>query len=195
MIVPYSNFSTIFKKKICYLRDLYCEAMLVPYSNFSTIFKKKNCYLRDLYCEAMKHTAWLLLLAALVNAQCGYRLSGRGRNLPAGARTIAIPMFKNETPQYQAENFVTAAIREEFITRSGLRLSESAAKADLVLAGRISAFTTMPIPNSDRGAVKRYEVRITIAVHLIDMKKNESFYEASGLVFREPYEAATGEFF
>jgi hypothetical protein len=28
-LVPYSKFSTIFKKKICYLRDLYCEAMLV----------------------------------------------------------------------------------------------------------------------------------------------------------------------
>jgi hypothetical protein len=27
-LVPYSKFSTIFKKKICYLRDLYCEAML-----------------------------------------------------------------------------------------------------------------------------------------------------------------------
>jgi hypothetical protein len=155
--------------------------MIVPYSKFLTIFKKKICY--------------LLLLAALLNAQCGYRLSGRGRNLPAGARTIAIPMFKNETPQYQAENFVTAAIRAEFITRSGLRLGESAEKADLVLAGRISAFSTTPIPDSDRGAAKRYEVRITIDVRLIDMKKNESFYEASGLVFREPYEAAAGDFF
>jgi phosphoribosylanthranilate isomerase len=27
-LVPYSKFSAIFKKKICYLRDLYCEAML-----------------------------------------------------------------------------------------------------------------------------------------------------------------------
>jgi len=150
--------------------------MLVPYNKFLTI-------------------AWLLLLAALLNVQCGYRLSGRGRNLPAGAQTIAIPPFKNETAEYQAERFVTAAIREEFIARSSLLLSESPEKADMALTGTISAFATIPIPDSDRGAARRYEVRITIDMHLIDMKKNETFYEANGLVFRETYEAVAGDFF
>jgi hypothetical protein len=142
----------------------------------------------------MKRFSWLLLIA-LLNVQCGYRLAGRGRNLPPTAQTIAIPSFKNESAEFQAERFVTAAIREEFIKRSRLRLSESLEKADLALTGRISAFATVPIPDSDRGAAERYEVRITIDVRLIDMKKNESFYEGSGLVFREPYEAAGGDFF
>jgi curli biogenesis system outer membrane secretion channel CsgG len=169
--------------------------MIVPYSNFSTVFKKKICYLRDLYCEAMKHCSWLLLLISLLNLQCGYRLSGRGRNLPATAQTIAIPGFKNETPRYQAERFVTDAIREEFIKRSRLRLSESITKADLVLEGRISAFETKPVSNTGRGAANRYEISITVSIRVIDMKKNELFYEGTGLIFRETYETDAADFF
>lgn len=143
----------------------------------------------------MKHTSWLLLLISLLNLQCGYRLAGRGRNLPATAQTIAIPEFKNETSRYQAERFVTTAIKEEFIKRSRLRLSASIDKADLVLEGRISAFETVPISYNNRGAANLYEVRITINVRLIDMKKNELFYKGDGLVFRETYETAAADFF
>lgn len=143
----------------------------------------------------MKHTSWLLLLISLLNLQCGYRLSGRGRNLPATAQTIAIPEFKNETSRYQAERFVTTAIKEEFIKRSRLRLSASIDKADLVLEGRISAFETVPISYNNRGTANLYEVRITINVRLIDMKKNELFYKGDGLVFREPFETAAADFF
>jgi len=143
----------------------------------------------------MKHTSWLLLLISLLNLQCGYRLSGRGRNLPATAQTIAIPEFKNETSRYRAERFVTTAIKEEFIKRSRLRLSASIDKADLVLEGRISAFETVPISYNNRGTAKRYEVSITINVRLIDMKKNELFYKGDGLVFRETYETAAADFF
>jgi TolB-like protein len=143
----------------------------------------------------MKHTSWLLLLVSLLNLQCGYRLSGRGRNLPATAQTIAIPSFKNETSRYQAERFVTDAIKEEFIKRSRLRLSESSDKADLVLEGRISAFETVPVSYTNRGAAKLHEVRITINVRLIDMKKNELFYEGTGLVFHETYKTDAADFF
>jgi TolB-like protein len=169
--------------------------MIVPYSKFSTIFKKKICYLRDLYCEAMKTSAWPLLLLALLTIQCGYRLAGRGRNLPAAARTIAIPDFKNETSNYQAGRFVTAAIKEEFIKMSRLRLSQTMEKADLLLEGKISVFETAAIAYAARGTAKLYEVRITINVRLIDMNKNESFYEGNELVFREPFETDAADFF
>lgn len=169
--------------------------MIIPYSKFSPIFKKKICYLRDLHCEAMKPAAWLLLLAALANAQCGYRLAGRGRNLPPTARTIAISAFKNESAEYRAERFVTAALREEFTGRRRLLLSESPEKADLALTGRISAFAAVPVSDSERGTSRHFQVRVTIDVRLIDMKKSALLYEGNGLVFREPYEAAGGDFF
>jgi hypothetical protein len=169
--------------------------MLVPDSQFSTVSKKKICCLRDLYGEAMKPAVWLLLLLPLLSLQCGYHLTGRGRNLPAGTKTVAIPEFKNEASRYQAGHFVSAAIREAFIRRSRLRLSGAVDQADLLLEGGISDFKTAPISYTDRGTAKMYELRITVHVRLIDLKKNELFYEGTGLVFHGTYETDAGDFF
>jgi hypothetical protein len=141
----------------------------------------------------MKRGSWLLLLvlplASLLNLQCGYHLAGRGRNLPAAARTIAIPAFANDTPNFAAQQFITAALREEFPRRSRRRLCDALEKADLLLEGRISAFETVSC------ASRRVEVRISVHVRLIDLKKNELVYEGNGLSFREAYEVPVGDDF
>jgi curli biogenesis system outer membrane secretion channel CsgG len=143
----------------------------------------------------MKNAIWLLLAVSILNLQCGYRLSGRGRNLPPEARTIAIPDFKNQTSRQQAEQFITFAVRDEFIKRSRLRLADSELSADLVLEGKITAFTTTPISYSAAGAANLYEVRLSLDVRLIDMKTNELFYQGTGLAFRETYETDAADFF
>jgi outer membrane lipopolysaccharide assembly protein LptE/RlpB len=143
----------------------------------------------------MKPASLLLLAVLLLNMQCGYRLSGRGRNLPEAAQTIAISDFKNDTPHTQATQFVSLAIRSEFTKRSHLRLVAALEQADLVLEGRIVSFETSPISYSDSGAANSYEVRITLAVRLLDAKKNEVFYEATNLGFQETYKAASSDFF
>jgi TolB-like protein len=143
----------------------------------------------------MKNAAWLLIAVSILNLQCGYRLSGRGRNLPPTARTIAIPDFRNQTSRPQAEQFITFAVRDEFIARSRLRLVESEAKADLVLEGKITAFSTTPISYSEAGAANLYEVRLVLDVRLIDTKTSEAFYQGTGLVFRETYETDAADFF
>jgi hypothetical protein len=143
----------------------------------------------------MKKTAWLLLPLALLNLNCGYRLSGRGNTLPPAAKTIAIPDFKNQTSRPQADQFITYAVREEFVRRSRLLLVESQADADLVLEGTITAFKTTPISYSEAGAANLYEVRLTMDVRLIDMQSGEVFYQGSGLSFQETYETESADFF
>jgi hypothetical protein len=143
----------------------------------------------------MKKTTGLLLVLALLSLHCGYRLSGRGRNLPPAARTIAIPDFKNQTSRPQVDQFITFAVRDEFIRRSRLHLVEAQANADLLLEGTITAFTTTPISYSDAGAANLYEVRLTMDVRLIDMKSSELFYQGTGLSFQETYETDNADFF
>jgi len=143
----------------------------------------------------MKPAALLLLAAALLNLQCGYRLSGRGRNLPPGAGTIAIPAFKNLTLRPQVEQFVTYAVRDEFIKRSRLRLVEETWGADLVLDGTITAFATAPISFSEAGAANLYEVRLTLDVRLIDLRTNKVFFQGNGLAFQDTYETDNADFF
>jgi curli biogenesis system outer membrane secretion channel CsgG len=143
----------------------------------------------------MKNAAWLLLALCALNLQCGYRLSGRGRNLPADARTIAIPDFKNQTARQQVEQYITFAVRDEFIKRSRLLLAETTRAADLVLEGKITAFSATPVSYSDAGAANLYEVRLSLDVRLIDMRTNELFYQGDGLTFRENYETDSADFF
>jgi hypothetical protein len=143
----------------------------------------------------MKRLPWLLLAACLLNLQCGYRLSGRGRNLPPAAKTIAIPDFKNLTTRPQVEQFITFALRDEFIKRSRLRLTQAQETADLLLEGKITAFTTTPLSYSTAGAANLYDVAITLDVILIDTKKNELFFQGKGVVFHETYETDAADFF
>ena len=139
--------------------------------------------------------ALLLLAVTLLHLQCGYRLSGRGRNLPSGAGSIAIPGFKNLTPRPQAEQFVTFAVRDEFIRRSRLRLVEVQRDADLLLEGTITGFTVTPRSYSEEGAANLYEVRLLIDVRLVDMKSGEMLFQGSGLSFQETYETDYDDFF
>jgi outer membrane lipopolysaccharide assembly protein LptE/RlpB len=143
----------------------------------------------------MKKTTWLLLALALLSLHCGYRLSGRGNNLPPAARTIAIPAFRNQTARPQADQFITTAVREEFIRRSKLRLVEAQADADLVLEGTITAFNTTPLSYSEEGSANMYEVRLTMDVRLIDMQSGEIFYHGNGVSFQETYETDSADFF
>jgi len=137
----------------------------------------------------------LPLLAALAGLSCGYRLAGSARSLPAGAATIAIPAFRNQTSRPQAEQFVTHAVRGEFVRRSRLRLVESPAAADLLLEGTITAFQTTPLAYSEAGAANLYEVRLTLDVRLVDLRDGGVAFQGSGLSFRESYDTDMDSFF
>ncbi len=137
----------------------------------------------------------LLLVAALFQLQCGYRLSGHGRNLPAGSDSIAIPGFKNQTSRPQAEQFVTFAVREEFIRRSRLHLVEDQRNADLLLEGTITDFTVTPISYSQEGAANQYQVHLALDVRLIEIDSSEILFQGSGLSFQEAYETDNADFF
>ena len=138
---------------------------------------------------------FLLLPIALFHLQCGYRLSGHARNLPPGAGSIAIPAFKNQTSRPEAEQFVTFAVRDEFVRRSRLRLIEAQREADLLLEGAITGFTVTPTSYSAEGVANLYSVRLVLEVRLVDMKSGEILFQGSGLSFQETYETDNADFF
>jgi outer membrane lipopolysaccharide assembly protein LptE/RlpB len=143
----------------------------------------------------MKLIGWLVVAAVAFNMACGYRLSGSGKNLPPAASTIAIPDFKNNTLRFQAEQYITQAIRDEMIRRSHLKLTKDVTQADLVLEGKIQSFETLPLSYSDRAAANLYEVRISVDIRLIDQKKSELVFEGNNINFRSSYQTDQADFF
>lgn len=138
----------------------------------------------------MNRRLFVVPLALLFTVQCGYRLSGRGQNLPPASRTIAIPEFRNSTARFQAEDFVSNAVRQEFLRRSRLQLVESTSAADLLLEGNIVSFDVTPVAYTQTASAYSFRVSVVLDVRLVDMRSGQLVFEESDLSFSDTYETA-----
>jgi outer membrane lipopolysaccharide assembly protein LptE/RlpB len=124
-------------------------------------------------------TPYALLLTVL--AGCGYHLSGSNR-LPSDVRTIAVPVFYNETFEPALENTVTTAVKEAFLTNSRLAVVNDPEEADLVLKGKVVSFGLTPLAfDRTRSVVLEYRVRIRVEVALEDRRTQKVLWKNSGM--------------
>ena len=77
----------------------------------------------------------MLSAISLLLSACGYHEGGRGDRLPPDVKTIAIPIFVNQTPRYRIEQRLASAITREFIERTKFRITTDPTQADAVLKG------------------------------------------------------------
>ncbi len=126
---------------------------------------------------------------------CGYHLSGAGSNLPEGVKTIAIPDFENNTASPDAQQFITFAIKDEFIRRSRLTLADDISAADLVLEGKIKRFSVTPVSFTEHVSANLYKVSLTLEVKLIDTENNRVLYSSKSLRFSDDYDIDNADFF
>jgi hypothetical protein len=108
----------------------------------------------------------------LVLAGCGYQLAGTATGLPDGARTIAIRLFRNHTREHGLEVRLRRAIEEEFRRRSGLRVVGEGESPDLVLAGDIRRFASIPVAFSATDEAVQYQGVIQVGLRLVDRRTN-----------------------
>ena len=88
--------------------------------------------------------AWsLFFLGALLLTGCGYHFTGSGAKLPVGVRSVAIPIFGNQTLQTGIESDVTGALVDRFVSARQLSLT-SQSEADAVLRGTVKSFVISP---------------------------------------------------
>jgi len=145
----------------------------------------------------MKRIILLFFVVSMfgILSNCGYKLSGFGSQMPDYIKTIHIPDFENKTTRFQAEQFVTFAVRDEFIKRSRLALVDSRSKAHALLEGEILHFEVKPISSTRELTANQYKVKILLSVRLIDLKNNKVLYDSDNVSFVDTYEIDTGDFF
>ncbi|NIM13395.1 MAG: hypothetical protein GTO45_14870 [Candidatus Aminicenantes bacterium] len=137
----------------------------------------------------------LLAAIGIGLSNCGYKLTGFGNQVPEHIKTIAIPDFDNKTARYQLDQYITFAVKEEFIKRSDLVLADREARADAVLEGTINKFDVTPISYGDDASANLYKVTIAVDVRFIDLKTNEIIFEGKGISFTDTYEIDDEDFF
>ena len=137
----------------------------------------------------------IYIFIGLCCTNCGYHFVGIGSEIPPEIKTVYIPDFNNKTTQFQAEQYVSEALRKEFIKRTDLELVDNYNGADSVLEGEIKKFEVKPISYSQHGSANLYTVSIHLTVKFIDLRNNKTLFENSSLKYSDSYEIGSGGFF
>ena len=134
-----------------------------------------------------------LLIAALcfVSAGCGYHTAGHSNLLPSDLRTLAVPAFVNQTQTYKIEQTLTAAVVQEFTTRTKYRVTADSHSADAVLHGTVlSTYTTPLTYDTQTGRASTVLVIVSMNVSLTD-REGRVLYQNPSYVFREQYQISS----
>ncbi len=128
---------------------------------------------------------WPVLFMGVFFSACGYRFSGSG-NLPSGAETIFIEVFKNRTVETGYENTITNDLIYEF-TRNGRDVQKSRDNADAVLTGVIESEHIRTISRQGQLDPLERRVQITISLKMTD-PADTVIWSRSGISDSEAYD-------
>lgn len=111
---------------------------------------------------------WALAVFLLGALGCGYTLEGtrRPENLK-DAKTIAIPIFRDETNEPGLGFLISQSVRQRFLNDGRLRVVESGG-ADVQLDAVVREYRLDPIGFSRTDQVQRYRILIKSSIRLSD---------------------------
>jgi hypothetical protein len=136
----------------------------------------------------------VLGICGALTAGCGYSLAGRGSFLPASIKTIGIPMFANRTTVFNLETTLTQRVRSEFIGRGKFEIVPEATGVDALLTGEITSVTIAPASFGNTNQLaSRYAITMIAKVELRNVRDNVVLWDNPSLVFRQEYDATTGQ--
>jgi len=95
---------------------------------------------------------------------CMYSFKG---SLPAHIKSIAIPLFENQTAEYRINETITDLLTQQFLQENVLRL-EDQKTADSILEGVVTRIADNPYTYNEAEQVIDYRVTITLKVKWYD---------------------------
>ena len=129
-----------------------------------------------------------LALAGAVCSSCGYALAGRGSFIPAGIKSIGVPLLGNRSTFFDVEQVITEKLRTEFIGRGSFRVVPDDAGVDAVVSGEISSISVQPSAFNDQQLATRYLFMLTMKVSFTDISAARVLWSNDALTFRGEYE-------
>lgn len=111
--------------------------------------------------------------------------------LPKDIKIIAVPAFQFEAKglRYRVESRFTEAVTKEIIRRGhGLRVQGTLKGADAAVEGNIRDFNFTGVLLDSQGRARVYEVTITAAVTVRDLRNNTILFDNQNFIFRDSFE-------
>ncbi len=131
----------------------------------------------------------ILLLFVSGFTECYKPVTNSG--LPKNIKIIAVPAFQFEVEgaRYRVESRFTEAVSREIIKRGrGLTVQGSREGADAVVEGTIRDFNFSGVLLDRQGRARVYEVTITVALTIRDLRENKILYDNQNFIFRDSFE-------
>lgn len=137
----------------------------------------------------MRHGAWVVAVAGLLGAGCGYHVAGRADQLPKNVKTIAIPAFRNLTTRYRLAELLPAALTREFISRTRYQIVADPKAADAELTGVVLKYDAAPVVfNQATGRATTVQVYVRLEITLRDRATGAVLFSRPSIEFRDRYE-------
>ncbi len=125
--------------------------------------------------NAIKITG-LGMLLSLTLWGCGYQMAGRGASqLPPHLKTIAIPVFENNSSEPTIQRPFTEALRRAFITDGRLRLVNNKSGADLLVTGTLTKYWIRAVAFDTDDVAIEYWVYLEANVLVQDQVENQVY--------------------
>ena len=139
----------------------------------------------------MKFARHIFLLAAMATLGCGYHTAGHATRIPASVRTIAVPVFVNQTQTYRIEQILTRDVVREFLARTHYQIANDAGQsADAVLKGTVVSAQAAPLTyDAQTGRISSAVVTVSMKVSLVD-HTGHTFFENQNYTFRQQYQVS-----
>jgi hypothetical protein len=129
----------------------------------------------------MRRKVVFALLGIVLLSGCNYGFRGGG-GFPSHVRTVYVERFENQTVQFNLENELYTKLIDELPRRLGVRTAGREV-ADVIVRGRVVRYDDAA-PNyrpGERTEVLQRQVVVTLAVEVIDVRRNVILWESSGL--------------
>jgi hypothetical protein len=115
-----------------------------------------------------------ILLILMLSAGCGiYSVSG---SMPAHIKTVAVPLFENETVEVDMEGAITSQVIDAII-RDGNMKVVSEFQADALVDGTIVDVIDEAGTFTKDEKAEQFKIRIFASVSFFDRKKNSVIWE------------------
>ncbi len=143
----------------------------------------------------VQNSKFCLLLTAFcllfVLSACGYHAAGRGDRLPPDIKTIAVPVFANESSKFRIEQRLATAVTREFIERTKYRITPDSSQADAVLKGTVKDVRSGVVAfDLTTGRATTLQIQVTANVELVDLHTRKVVFSNPNYIFREQYQVS-----
>ncbi len=111
--------------------------------------------------------------------------------LPKNIKTIAVPAFQFEAKgaRYRvASRFTDSVIREVIKRGRGVKVQGARDGADAAIIGTIRDFSFTGVLLDNQGRARVYEVTITSAITIQDLRNDKIIYDNQNFIFRDSFE-------